>query len=109
MKKNKFIVLILMLLISILFTGATCLAAPNDEAAAYAYREELLVSYKEYWYVDGAGIESHVIYGRQYKAYTFLNGYRQLSPVIEQLPTNADGLPAGVSIHQSVKLSYEFY
>ncbi len=83
--------------------------AAETKAAPRSYREDLLVSYKEYWYTDGAGIESHVRYGEQYKSFTFLNGYRQSGQTITHLPLNADDLPHGVTIHQQVQIQYEFY
>lgn len=107
--KKKMIAVMLTVCLSILFSGMTCMAAAKEDAETYAYREELLVSYKEYWYTDGAGIESHVVYGKQYKSYTFLNGYRELTPIITQLSTTAAGLPPNVSKHHQVQLQYEFY
>ncbi len=107
-KNKKFYFLLLAAIICILTIGTTCLAA-EAKAAPRSYREDLLVSYKEYWYTDGAGIESHVRYGEQYRSFTFLNGYRKSKQTITHLPLNADGLPPGVTTHQQVRIEYEFY
>lgn len=106
---KKKIAILLLICLSVLLSGITCMAAEKRDAETYAYREELLISYKEYWYRDGEGLESHVIYDRQYRTYTFLNGYRELSPLITSLSTTAAGLPPNVSLHQQVQCRYEFY
>ena len=106
---KKKIAILLVICLSTLFSGITCMAAEKSALETYAYREELLVSYKEYWYRDGEGQESYVIYDRQYRTYTFLNGYRKLSPIITSLSTTAAGLPPNVSRHQQVQYQYEFY
>ncbi len=109
-KNKRVYVLLLAAVICILTIGTTCLAAETN-ATPRSYREDLLVSYKEYWYTDGAGVESHVRYGEQYRSFTFLNGYRPLRQTITHLPLDADGLPHGVTIHrhQQVQIQYEFY
>ena len=107
-KNKRVYVLLLAAVICILTIGTTCLAAETN-VTPRSYREDLLVSYKEYWYTDGAGVESHVRYGEQYKSFTFLNGYRQSGQTITHLPLNADDLPHGVTIHQQVQIQYEFY
>lgn len=109
MKNKRIYSAIALIILCITFSGTICLASESDTVSPFAYRETLLISYKEYWYTDGSGTESHVKYNHQYRTYTFLNGYRQLSPKITQLPTTGDELPVKASIHQLVELSYEFY
>lgn len=101
----------------ILFTSITAFAAstdnfPNDnqknaEITPYSYRENLLVSYKEYWFKDGAGNDIYVVYNRQYRQCTFLNGYEIISREVSQLPLT--GMPSGTYRHQQVKVNYRFY
>lgn len=108
MKNKRLYFMTVAVVLCVLSIGMTCFAMDKGEVLR-SHREELLVSYKEYWYVDGAGIESHVKYDQQYKVYTFLNGYRELSPVITQLPLSGGMLPPNVKSHQQVQLRYEFY
>lgn len=108
MKKNRVLLAVILFLLSIWVNGAICQAEKKVEISPFSYREYLLVSYKEYWYTDGAGVESHVLYNQQYRNYTFQNGYRQLSPTITILPITSE-LPHGTTRHQLVQLRYEFY
>ncbi|MGN1332820.1 MAG: hypothetical protein ACI4V0_08660 [Lachnospiraceae bacterium] len=106
---KKQMIILLMITIFVLTSNVPVLAATVNTITPYAYRDELLVSYKEYWYYDGRGERIHVIYGRQYKPYTFVNGYRQLTPIITSLPDDMEGLPSGAFSHHYVQLRYEFY
>lgn len=108
MKNKRLHCLILAVVICILTIGMTCSAA-ESKAEPRSYREDLLVSYKEYWYTDGAGIQSHVRYGEQYRSFTFLNGYRKTGQTITQLSISDPELPHGVTAHQQVQIHYEFY
>lgn len=109
MKGRRFLSLVLLMVLCMSFSGMVCLAA-DDKVEPYSYREDLLVSYKEFWYTDGKGVVSHVKYDQQYKSYTFLNGYRELSPKITPLPLYVPMLGnLKPTTHQLVELSYEFY
>ena len=71
--------------------------------------ETLLVSYIEYWFTDGNDEEIYVRQSEVYKEYQFLNGYRKVAPVIEQLPIQGGLYPQGTTKVQKVTKRYEFY
>lgn len=107
MKKSKVIVVVMLACLCITCNHMVCWAADDKEISARQYKENLLVSYKEYWYTDGAGIENYVRYDKQYREYIFINGYTSSKRVTPIPITNE--LPAGTTRHNSVKVTYTFY
>lgn len=108
MKVKKIIATVLC--IAVLCSMSAFPSFAEEVPAPYSYRDELLVSYSEFWYIDGYGVESHVEYDQKHIAYTFLNGYRVASRVVTPLPLDTPGFPQGmVTRAQHVELRYEFY
>lgn len=106
MKRSKILVVMLVCL-CMTCNHMICWASDGKDVSAQQYKEKLLVSYKEYWYTDGAGIESYVRYDKQYREYIFINGYIASERVTPIPITNE--LPTGTTRHNSVKVTYTFY
>ncbi|MDM8201493.1 hypothetical protein [Allofournierella massiliensis] len=82
--------------------------ASSNESVERAYRVDLLVSFYEYWYTDGAGVTSHVEYGHEYRSFNVVNGYRVKNYDVELLPITGE-FPPNTTQLQKVTISYEFY
>ena len=96
------------LMILVLCVTMVTAAYAQEEITPYAYRETLLVSYEEYWFVDGSGEDIYVRQAEVYREYQFPHGYRELAPIIAQLPITGD-YPAETTKRQRVTKRYEFY
>lgn len=94
----------------ILFSSSLFVVAANaaDDFSVQSYREELLISYCEFWYKDGAGTVSHVRYNEVYKTVTYLHSCRLVNQEIEKLPINDPDFPSGTIDAQKVTNIYEY-
>lgn len=107
-KKIKSLAAVLMVLVLGASVATVGYAQEEITPTPYAYRETLLVSYEEYWFRDGSGEEIYVRQAEVYREYQFVNGYRELPPIIEQLPITND-YPPDTNKRQRVTKRYEFY
>lgn len=107
MKRRVYSVL---LAIVLLFSSSSFIlvASADGDFSVKSYREELLMSYCEFWYKDGAGTVSHVTYDEVYRTVTYLHSCRLVNQEIEKLPIDDPCFPAGTIDAQKVTNIYEY-
>ncbi|MDD4850381.1 MAG: hypothetical protein PHO10_06740 [Gemmiger sp.] len=109
--KNKILCMLCACVFALCGTfSMTCFAAaePADPSiSTYSYREDLLVSYIEYWYTEG-GNPVRVVYGEQYQQFTFLNGYEETSRTSVSLPITSE-YPHGTTQVKKITVHYRFF
>lgn len=62
--QKVFLTLVCVLMLCAMFSSPVL---AQDQPQPYAYADDLLVSYSEFWYTDGSGTTSHVRYDEPYR------------------------------------------